>query len=111
MDRILEQLVTPLAAIIQVGASLIIMVAFFQAMYQISRFLFRPKYSNSDRETIRIQLGTWLSLALEFELAADILKSAIAPTWDAIGKLAAIIVLRTLLNYFLQRDIERAQVR
>jgi uncharacterized membrane protein len=57
---------------------------------------------------VRLQLGRWLSLALEFELAADILRTAIAPSWDEIGKLAAIVVLRTLLNYFLEREIRTA---
>jgi uncharacterized membrane protein len=57
---------------------------------------------------VRLQLGRWLSLALEFELAADILRTAIAPTWEEIGKLAAIAALRTLLNYFLEREIRTA---
>lgn len=64
------------------------------------------------RETIRLGLGRWLALALEFELAADILGTAIAPTWEEIGQVAAIIALRTTLNYFLQREIrELAQER
>ena len=62
-------------------------------------------------EAIRLRLGRWLSLALEFELAADILRTAVAPTWSEIGQLAAIIVLRTLLNYFLQREIDAATAR
>ena len=57
------------------------------------------------RETIRLGLGRWLALALEFELAADILGTAVAPTWDEVGKVAAIIALRTALNFFLQREI------
>lgn len=60
------------------------------------------------REGTRLRLGLWLSLALEFEIAADILRTAIAPNWDEIGKLAAIMVLRTVLNYFLQTEINRA---
>ena len=47
-------------------------------------------------------------MALEFTLAADILRTAIAPSWEDIGKLAAIAMLRTLLNHFLQREIETA---
>lgn len=50
----------------------------------------------------------WLSLAIEFELAADILRTTIAPSWEEIGKLAAIVILRTVLNYFLQTEIRRA---
>lgn len=61
------------------------------------------------RENIRLKLGRWLALALEFQLAADILKTAVAPTWDDIGKVAAIIVLRTLLNFFLAREIALAE--
>jgi len=61
------------------------------------------------RENIRLKLGRWLALALEFQLAADILKTAVAPTWDDIGKVAAIIALRTLLNFFLAREIENAE--
>ena len=50
-------------------------------------------------------------MALEFELAADILRTAVAPTWNEIGQLAAIAALRTLLNYFLQKEIDKAQAR
>ena len=61
------------------------------------------------RETIRLKLGRWLALALEFQLAADILKTSVAPTWEDIGKVAAIIALRTTLNFFLAREIENAE--
>jgi uncharacterized membrane protein len=50
-------------------------------------------------------LGKWLAVALEFELAADILNTAVTPTWSDIEKLAAIAALRTALNYFLEREI------
>ncbi|NJS16433.1 MAG: DUF1622 domain-containing protein, partial [Nostocaceae cyanobacterium CSU_2_110] len=56
-------------------------------------------------------LGKWLALSLEFALAADILRSTIAPSWDDIGKLAAIIALRTILNYFLSKEIEQATTK
>jgi uncharacterized membrane protein len=53
-----------------------------------------------------IRFGSWLLLALEFELAADVVRSAIEPTWSDIGKLAAIAGVRTVLNFFLERDID-----
>ena len=52
----------------------------------------------------RIDLGSALSLALEFLLAADIAATAVAPSWDKLGQLGAISIIRTLLNYFLQRE-------
>ncbi len=63
------------------------------------------------KEEVRLRLGRWLAVALEFELAADILRTAVAPTWDEIGQLAAIVVLRTVLNYFLQQEIDKAEAR
>lgn len=55
---------------------------------------------------VRLTLARYLALAIEFELAADILSTAIAPTWDQIGKLGAIVVIRTGLNYFLMREMK-----
>ena len=63
------------------------------------------------KEDVRLKLGRWLAVALEFELAADILRTAVAPTWTEIGQLAAIAVLRTALNYFLQQEIDKAEAR
>lgn len=56
---------------------------------------------------IWLRFGIWLLLGLEFELAADIVRTAIAPSWTDIGQLGAIAVIRTFLNYFLERDVER----
>jgi uncharacterized membrane protein len=63
------------------------------------------------KEEVRLKLGRWLAVALEFELAADVLRTAVAPTWNEIGQLAAIVVLRTALNYFLQKEIDKAAAR
>jgi uncharacterized membrane protein len=60
------------------------------------------------KKTVWLRFGVWLLLGLEFELGADIVRSTVAPTWEQIGRLAAIAVIRTFLNYFLERDIEKA---
>jgi len=57
---------------------------------------------------VRLTLGRYLALALEFQLAADILSTAIAPSWDQIGKLGAVAVIRTALNFFLTRELREA---
>jgi uncharacterized membrane protein len=56
-------------------------------------------------EGLRLGLGRSLALSLEFLLGADILRTAVEPSWDEIGRLAAIAAIRTALNYFLQREI------
>ena len=70
-----------------------------------------PDASHEAKEEVRLRLGRWLALALEFELGADILRTAIAPTWSEIGQLAAIAAVRTALNYFLQKEIDKAALR
>ena len=55
---------------------------------------------------IRLAFARYLTLALELQLAADILSTSVAPTWDRIGKLAAIAIIRTALNYFLSREVQ-----
>ena len=63
----------------------------------------------ADFNAIRLTLARYLALALEFQLGADILSTAIAPSWEQIGKLGAIAVIRTALNYFLTKEIEMEQ--
>lgn len=57
---------------------------------------------------VRLTFARWLAVALEFELAADILNTAVTPSWSDIEKLAAIAALRTALNYFLERRSSRS---
>ena len=59
------------------------------------------------RREIFLRFGGWLILGLEFQLAADIIRSAITPTWAEIGQLGAIAAIRTFLNYFLEKDVEK----
>ena len=54
---------------------------------------------------VRVTFARYLTLALELQLAADILSTSVSPSWDQIGKLAAIAVIRTALNYFLQQEM------
>jgi uncharacterized membrane protein len=56
---------------------------------------------------IRLTFGLWLALALEFQLAADILSTTISPSFEELGKLALIAVIRTFLNYFLNQELEK----
>lgn len=58
------------------------------------------------KKVVWVRFASWILLALEFALAADIVRTAIAPSWDDIGQLAAIAGIRTFLNYFLEKDVE-----
>ncbi|MGI4795668.1 MAG: DUF1622 domain-containing protein [Janthinobacterium lividum] len=96
---------------------MLIAIAVMEATFRTIAVLVRysadadPDRLHEAKEEVRLRLSRWLALALEFELAADILRTAIAPTWSEIGQLAAIAAVRTALNYFLQQEIDKAAVR
>lgn len=112
MLDVFKQWTTYLAGGIEAAAAVIIAIAALEATIRAVVLLMpRNDPLNEEKEAIRISLGHWLTVAIEFELAADILRTAVAPTWNVIGQLAAIVVLRTVLNYFLQQEIARAARR
>ncbi|WP_353643121.1 DUF1622 domain-containing protein [Mesorhizobium sp. WSM2239] len=84
-------------------ALLIVVYGTLEAFWGAVRAAFvhrRPVYHQ-----IWLRYARWLVAGLTFQLAADIIESALAPTWEDIGRLAAIAVIRTFLNYFLGRDV------
>ena len=95
-------------AVEAVGA-LVIGIGIVLAIYQFAAHFKDEASSNFNR--VRLTLGKYLALALEFQVGADILSTAIAPSWEQIGKLGAIVVIRTLLNYFLTKELENERER
>ncbi|MBA3883696.1 MAG: DUF1622 domain-containing protein [Chthoniobacterales bacterium] len=86
-----------------IGAALItlgVLVAVVQLIRQVAG------RDTTDFTATRLTLARYLALALEFQLGADILSTAIAPSWQQIGKLGAIAVIRTGLNYFLSLEMK-----
>ena len=74
------------------------------AIVHLIRSLAAPK--PVEFTTTRLILARYLALALEFELGADILGTAISPSWDQIGKLGVVAVIRTGLNFFLSMEMK-----
>ncbi len=94
---------------VELMGALVIALGISAAAYQFIRTLKGRRAD--DYNAIRLTLARYLALALEFQLGADILSTAIAPSWDQIGKLGAIAVIRTGLNYFLMREMKEANER
>jgi len=61
----------------------------------------------SQSETIRQHLGAHLLLGLEIFIAADIISSAVSPSWEKVGILVAIVGVRTILSYFLRMELKQ----
>ncbi|MGC1211555.1 MAG: DUF1622 domain-containing protein [Micromonospora sp.] len=105
-EDLLSQSVDLLVRLVEAAGALII---FFGAMTALVRFLVS---GIRDRRTrafvpVRLGLGRFLALGLEFQLASDILRTAIAPTLREIAELAAVAAIRTALNFFLAREIRQ----
>jgi uncharacterized membrane protein len=100
-----------LAIAVEVAAALVIGIAAVEALWKALPLFLRSEAAQQAKVEVRLGLGRWLALGLEFALAADILRTAIAPTWREIGQLAAIATLRTALNFFLEREIDREDRR
>lgn len=96
-----------LARGVEFAAALIIAVAAIEATIKSMALFIQRRAPPERKNEVRLTLGRWLAIALEFELAADILNTAVTPTWNDIEKLAAIAALRTALNYFLEREIRQ----
>ena len=68
------------------------------------------RHHPEDFRRIRLRFSRYLSLALEFQLAADLLSTAISPTFQELGRLGIIAVIRTGLNFFLSKEIKEEQL-
>lgn len=110
LRQVVQTLTETVSTVTELAAAVIIAIAVLEAVWKSVRAFVSRGGSGDAQQTLRLQLGRWLAVSLEFLLAADILRTAIAPTWQDIGQLGAIALIRTALNYFLQREIE-AQAR
>src|SRR5882724_6873035 len=108
----LKLLVGYVAAGAEIIAAFVVGAAAVQGFYSYTRDLVRRTGSASTAtENIRLRLGRALALGLEFTIASDILRTVVAPTPGDILNLGAIVLMRTLLNYFLEREIRVGEKR
>lgn len=103
VETTVVNLVQWLKLAIETTGAIIICIGVLISVYEFVRSIIPPQMESYNR--IRLTLARYLALALEFQLGADILSTAVAPSWDQIGKLGAIAVIRTALNYFLTREM------
>ena len=111
MEELFARIAHVAATLIEGAAVLIVTYGSLEAFIKLLPVVARPDTTHGARKVIWRRLGVWLLLGLEFELAADIIGSVISPTWLDIGELGAIAVIRTFLNYFLEKDLEGAESR
>jgi uncharacterized membrane protein len=91
-------------------ALVIILIGTAEAFFRgIGAMLSSP--SGHERRDVWLRYARWLVAGLTFQLAADIIETSITTEWEAVARIAAIAVIRTFLNYFLDRDLAEVRER
>jgi uncharacterized membrane protein len=111
VEEFLKRIAELIALGVEGAAVLIIGYGAIEGLVGAVRSVVVGRTKSGQRKDVWLRFGVWLLLGLEFELAADIVRTVIAPTWTDIGQLAAIGVIRTFLNYFLEKDLEKYEPR
>jgi uncharacterized membrane protein len=105
-EDVLRRVSVILIGLIEAAGATVISVGALWAVLRLVREGFR--YRSAEVFTpVRLSLGRFLTLGLEFQLAADVLRTAASPSLPQIGQLAAIAAIRTALNYFLRKEVEQ----
>jgi uncharacterized membrane protein len=94
-----------IALLLEALALLVIAMGAVEATIGIVRAMVQHT-SNAAKRSVWLEFARWLVAGLTFQLAADIVHTTVTPSWDEIGRVAAIAVIRTFLTFFLDRDIE-----
>jgi uncharacterized membrane protein len=103
----LEIVVDILVRLVEAAGAVIIFIGALVAVIGFLRAL--PRRDPEAFVPVRLSLGRFLALGLEFQLASDILRTSIAPSFTELGQLAVVAAIRTALNFFLAREIREEQ--
>ncbi len=105
MARVFDVIILSISA----AGTLVVLCGLCETVVRFVRLKFVPAPDAVTRsEGIRQNLGAHLLLGLEIFIAADIISSAVSPTWQKVGTLAAIVGVRTVLSYFLRMELKQA---
>ena len=107
MEELFKRVAEWIALSVETVAVAIITYGAAEAALGTIKLISARRVGTGQRKQVWLRFGFWLLLGLEFELAADIVRTTISPTWAALGQLGAIAVIRTFLNHFLEKDLEK----
>ena len=109
MEEWLHLVTKDVVVIIDAMALIIVAIGTAEAFFTGLRAAFSGLVHRRFREVL-VRYGHWLVAGLTFQLAADIIETSIAPSWQEVGQLGAIAVIRTFLNFFLERDLVELEI-
>jgi uncharacterized membrane protein len=109
MEHVLQNFAVHVALALEGISIVVIALGGVEAAYRVFWPFLRRQVTQGLRRAAWLSLARWLVLGLEFMLAADIVRTVVDPTWEELGELGATALIRTFLNYFLERDLEAAE--
>lgn len=108
MEHILEQVASVVGTTIEAVAIAVIVIGVLQALVRLPSVMLRDR-SEAGARAAWLDFARWLVAALTFQLAADIVHTAVAPTWEEIGRVAAIAAIRTFLTLAFDRELSETR--
>ncbi|QQE65303.1 hypothetical protein GFS31_19890 [Leptolyngbya sp. BL0902] len=106
LEQGLEQVVVLTTFVLEAISVLCIVVGLLRTLHLWVQLRRQSRGREFPFNQVRLAFGSWLALALEFQLGADILGTTVAPTSQDLARLGLIAVIRTFLNYFLGKEME-----
>jgi len=106
MEELLHEIARYVGRVIEAIAILVIAIGAGEAVIATFRVMLGGRHLNLEKRAVWLDFARWLVAGLTFQLAADIVQTTIAPTWDEVGRVATIAAIRTFLTFFLDRDME-----
>jgi uncharacterized membrane protein len=108
MEALLQAVAHSIALAVEAIAILLIAIGSIEALVDIVGVMAR-RAAGAQKRAVWLEFARWLVAALTFQLAADIVTTSFNPTWEQIGRLGAIAVIRTFLSYFLDNEVENTR--
>jgi len=110
MEEWLHLVTKDVVVVIDAIALIIVAIGTAEAFFTGLWATFPASASHRRFREILVRYGRWLVAGLTFQLAADIIATSITPSWQEVGQLGAIAVIRTFLNFFLERDLAELEI-
>jgi uncharacterized membrane protein len=108
MEELLQTMAYHVGLVLDTVAIIVIVIGSIEVLFSMFRAMLM-RATTSEKREVWLRYARWLVAGLTFQLAGDIVETALVPSWEPIGHLAAIAVIRTFLSFFLEREMQALQ--
>ena len=109
MEEVLHASARMLSQLLEAATLVLLALGALLAIKNLFAGLFARRPASEVALSVWQGLSRWVMVGLEFLLAADLVSTVVSPSWDELGRLATVAAIRTVLGFFLGRDLEAAR--